>query len=167
MRAHLLVAIRFPPIDSYDFQVVLCYLLSLSLGKKGVSILLGIDSPGFEVFRGRFDPRSIRSVAGFHQMLQNPLATVIAALLSAANSPFLGCTALSPLMHLFDLTSLRSALGCRRSATMGTRGGAAPGAPPRVVGGPSAGHTEETACRRARGEATPPPPRRQHPGLRR
>jgi hypothetical protein len=55
-------------------------------------------------------------------MLQNSLATVIAALLSAANSPFLGCTALSPLMHLFDLTGLRSALDCRRSATMGTRG---------------------------------------------
>ncbi|KAL5684310.1 hypothetical protein ACJX0J_010695, partial [Zea mays] len=57
-------------------------------------------------------------------MLQNPLATVITALLSAANNPFLGCTALSPLMHLFDLTGLRSALGCRRSATTGTRSGA-------------------------------------------
>ncbi|AQK65553.1 hypothetical protein ZEAMMB73_Zm00001d014212 [Zea mays] len=114
-------------------------------------------------------------MAGFHQMLQNPLATVIAALLSAANSPFLGCTALSPLMHLFDLTGLRSALGCRRSANMGTRGVALllqallPASSEGLVRVMLKKQPVDQNGRAPlrRGEAAPPPPRRQRPGLRR
>jgi hypothetical protein len=69
---------------------------------------------------GGFDPRSIRSVSGFHQTLQNPLATSV--IISRKQSfSWLYC-AFPTDASVRYLTGLRSALGCRRSANMGTRG---------------------------------------------
>jgi hypothetical protein len=131
---------------------------------------------------GGFDPRSIRSVSGFHQTLQNPLATSV--IISRKQSfSWLYCAFPTDASVRSNRPSLRLGLpqisehGNPRRRPAAPRGGAAPpGAPPRVVGGPGAGRAEEAARRperprrRAplrRGEAAPPPPRLQRSGLRR